>query len=351
MKTHAWKKPLRAGAALALLAALPGTGAAQGERHELSGDEVAVYNLAGDVTIEPTEGAVVRVTVERRGADAGRLDVATGRIGDAETLRVLYPADAIRFGDHGGRMELRVREDGTFGTGDGGRRVTIAGNRGDLEAWADLTIGVPAGQTIRVHLAAGSVAASNVSGDLMIDTHSANVSTRGTRGPLHIDVGSGEITVSGAEGDVTLDTGSGDVSVRDVQGDALYVDTGSGDVTAAAVAVRDLTIDTGSGDVDVTGGSARSASIDTGSGSVELNLANSPDDVAIDTGSGSVTVRVPESFSARVEIETSSGDIDLEFPLQVSDWERNHVAGTIGSGDGRLTVETGSGSVALLKSR
>jgi DUF4097 and DUF4098 domain-containing protein YvlB len=351
MKTQVQQTALWAGAVVALLAALPGTGAAQGERHELSGDAVAVYNLAGDVTIEAIDGAAVRVTVERRGADGARLEVAKGRIDGAQTLRVLYPADAIRFGDGGGRMELRVREDGTFGNGSGGRRVTISGDRGDFEASADLTIGVPAGQTIRVHLAAGSVAASNVSGDLMIDTHSADVTTRATRGPLHIDVGSGEIAVSEAEGDVTLDTGSGDVSVRDVRGDELYIDTGSGSVTAAAVAVRDLTIDTGSGNVEVTGGSARSASIDTGSGSVELHLSNSPEEVMVDTGSGSVTVRVPDSFSARVEIETSSGDIDLEFPLQVSDWERNHVTGTIGSGDGRLTVETGSGSVALLKSR
>jgi hypothetical protein len=351
MTSHEWRLSLRVGAAVALLAALPATGVAQGERHELSGDVVAVYNLAGNVTLEPTGGSAVHVTVTRRGADAGQLEIAKGPIGNAQTLRIVYPTDAVRFGDHSGRMQVRVRDDGTFGNGDGGRRVTISSDRGDFEASADLTIGVPAGQALRVHQAAGTVAVTNVNGDLVVDTHSATVSTTDTRGALHVDVGSGEITVSGAEGDVMLDTGSGEVSARDIRGDMLHIDTGSGDVTAAAIAVDDLMVDTGSGGVEVTGGSARNVSIDTGSGSVTLNLSNSPDDVVIDTGSGSVTVRVPESFSARVEIETSSGDIDLEFALQVSDWERNHVTGRIGSGDGRLMVETGSGSVALLKSR
>lgn len=337
------------GAAVLLTAGLAAAAAAQGERHELSGESVALYNLAGRVTLEATGGSAVQVAVTRHGSDAERLRVEQGMVSGRQTLRIVYPETSIRYREGGGRTQLRVRDDGTFGNGDGGRRVTIDDDSGSFEAWADLTVGVPRGQTLSVYQAAGSVTVTNVHGDLVIDTHSADVSTTGTAGPLSVDVGSGDILVTDADGTVELDTGSGDVVARGVRGDLLYVDTGSGDVTAEAVQVRDLRIDTGSGDVEVDNGSASDITIDTGSGTVEVDLSDSPDEVAIDTGSGSVTVRVPASYSARVNIETSSGDIDLEFPLQVSDWERNEVSGTIGSGQGRLTIDTGSGSVSLLK--
>jgi len=340
------------GLAAALLVAGPPSSGAQGERHQLSGDIVAVYNLVGDVTVEASDGSAVEVTVTSRGAHGDRLTVATGPIDGRETLRVMYPADEIRHGNSGwGDSQLRVRADGTFGRGASGQRVKISKTDGDLEAWAAIRIAVPRGQTIEVYHAVGEVSVSNVHGDLSVDTHSAPVTTAGTIGRLTVDVGSGAITVRDAEGDVVLDTGSGSVHATDVRGDELRIDTGSGGVTVSRIAVQDLNIDTGSGGVSVSGSSANTVLIDTGSGSVEVALSGNPEDIAIDTGSGSVTVTVPESFGAEVDIETSSGDIDIEFPLQVMGWERNHVAGTIGGGQARLQVETGSGSVALKKQR
>ncbi len=337
-------------AAAALLVALPSTGGAQGERHQLRGDVVAVYNLVGEVTVEASSGSTVEVTVTPRGPDAGRLSVATGPIDERETLRVIYPADAIRHGNRDwGSSHLRVRDDGTFGDGNRGRRVEISRAEGDLEASADLRIAVPRGQTLQVYQAVGVVSVSNVHGNLLVDTHSASVTAAGTVGQLSVDVGSGNVTVRDAEGDVVLDTGSGNVRATEVRGDKLLIDTGSGNVTASSVAVRDLTIDTGSGSVEVTGSTARGVLIDTGSGSVDVALSGNPEEVMIDTGSGSVTVTVPESFGAKVDIETSSGDIDIEFPLQVLGWERNHVGGTIGNGQASLKIDTGSGGVALKK--
>ena len=53
--------------------------------------------------------------------------------------------------------------------------------------------------------------------------------------------------------------------------------------------------------------------------------------------------------AAEVEIETSSGDIETDFPLQVTRHSRDHVVGQIGSGTGRVAIETGSGDIRLLK--
>ena len=337
-------------AAAALFVASPAAGAAQAERHQLRGERGAIYNLVGEVVVEASTGSAVEVTVTSSGPDAARLSVATGPIGDRETLRVIYPTDAIRHGNRDwGSTQLRVRDDGTFGDGNRGRRVKVSRTDGDLEASSDLRIAVPPGRTLEVYQAVGLVSVTNVSGDLLLDTHSASVTTTRTIGALSVDVGSGNISIRDAEGNILLDTGSGNVNATDVRGDELRIDTGSGNVTATSVAVRDLIIDTGSGGVEVTASTVRSLVIDTGSGSVDVALSGNPDEVTIDTGSGSVTVTVPESFGAEVDIETSSGDISIDFPLQVLGWERNRVGGTIGNGQASLKIDTGSGSVALKK--
>lgn len=339
------------------LAALAGTAAAQTSRHNVSGDSVAIYNLVGAVRIEGGSGSAVTVEVTRSGRDADQLRVETGPIRGRETLRVVYPDDDIIHPNRNGwwNTEMRVREDGTFGDGSRGfgrigRTVRIRSRGDGVEAAADLRITVPKGQKIAVYLGVGRASVSNVDGRLRVDVASADVTADHTKGQLIIDTGSGEVTVTDAEGEVNLDTGSGSVSATRVKGSILSIDTGSGEVTATDVDATDVNIDTGSGSVDLRGTKARTLRIDTGSGDVDVRLLAPCDDIDIDTGSGGVTLAVPEGLSAQVEIETGSGGIDLGFPVQVRRLESDHVIGTIGDGRGRLRIDTGSGSVRLIKS-
>lgn len=346
-----------AGVMLSLLtaAAAPRLSAQQSQRYEVAGADVAIYNLAGTVRIERGSGSAVVVELTRQGRDGDQLRVETGPIADRATLRVVYPGDDIVYRAARGSWdtELRVREDGTFGDahwhdrGHRGGRVRISSRGSGLEAAADLRILVPPSQRLAVYLAAGDVSARNVNGTLRIDTHHANVSTSGTSGALVVDTGSGSVEVSDAEGDVLVDTGSGSVDVTGVKGDALLVDTGSGSVTLTDVAVSNMNLDTGSGRVDVSRSSARDVLLDTGSGAVNIEIMNDAERIVVDTGSGAVTVTVPSTFSAQLEIDTGSGGIDIDFPLQVTKWERTHVVGTIGDGAGQLRIDTGSGSVRI----
>ncbi len=335
-------------AATILVAATP---ASAQETYELSG-EAAVWNLAGTVSVTGG-GSTLAVEVRRGGADGSQLEVATGAVdldqdgvGRVDALRVLYPGDEIAY--EGGGTELRVRDDGTFYRGhERGRKVKIHQDGGGLDAHANLDIRVPDGRTLRIYLAAGEVVVSNVDGDLLVSSGSADIRSSETSGELVLDTGSGDVMVENARGDLSADTGSGDVVARGVSGGYLMVDTGSGDVTGGAIMVGELSVDTGSGDIGFEGVETTEFAADTGSGDVEVVFLANPGEVSVDTGSGDVTLTFPSSWQSRVELDTSSGEIHSEFQMTVEEMDDDYVRGRIGSGGGSLEVDTGSGDIRL----
>jgi DUF4097 and DUF4098 domain-containing protein YvlB len=337
--------------------------AAQTSRHVLKGDSVAVYNLVGQLRVEPGSGSDVVVELTRGGADAAKLEVESGPVRGRETLRVIYPDDVIVMPDwgRGWNTTLRVREDGTFfddgerggrGRGRGwgeGHEVRITGrSRNGLEAFADLRVSVPAGKTIGLYLGVGKTFVSNVDGNIRVSVASADVAADRTRGLLRVSTGSGNVDLRTGSGDVKLETGSGDITVSGMQGTRLELSTGSGNVTLTDGKATTFNIETGSGDIDATGASGDQLSFSTGSGSVNVALTAAFTSLDIETGSGDVTVKVPPTIGAEVDLDTGSGDIDLGgLTLQVRRIERDHVRGTLGDGKGRLSVGTGSGNVRL----
>ncbi|HYW07671.1 MAG TPA: DUF4097 family beta strand repeat-containing protein [Longimicrobium sp.] len=339
---------------LLLLAGLACAGSAhaqQVERFELRDSRVALYNVAGEVRLEAGTGSSVVVEVTRGGGDARQLRIERGDVGGKESLRVVYPDERIiypRMG-RGSNTQFSVRRDGTFGGRIGltTRRVRVAGSGSGAEAWADLRVRVPAGQSLEVHQGVGRVFVTNVDGTLQLNGASASVKTEGTRGSLAVDVGSGGVEVDGASGNVNIDTGSGGVRVNAVRGDNLHVDTGSGGVTGNDVQVRSLLVNVGSGGVRIAGVRARDVEVDTGSGSVDLGLLADADRVKIDTGSGGVTLSVPDDFGAELVIDTGSGGITVDVPVSDRTSRRSRFTGRVGDGNGRVSIDTGSGGVRL----
>lgn len=328
---------------------------AQTERRSISGDHVAIYNLAGRLRVQSGTGSEVVVEITRGGHDASQLKLATGVIRGAQTLRVIYPSDRIIYSDldRRSRTTMRVNDDGTFDDGrdsfDRGR-VEIRDSGSGLEAHADLVVSVPKGQHASVHWGVGEATVSNVDGDLHVSVGSGHLTSEHTRGTLSLDTGSGGLTVTDAQGDVRLDTGSGGVTLTGIHGDALGVDAGSGSVHGADVDVKTLKVDVGSGGLRLDRVKAPRVSVDAGSGSTVLELLSPVDHLDVDSGSGGVTIRLPASQGADVDIETGSGGIDSDFSVQTTRIERNHMRGRIGDGRGSIKIQAGSGGVRLIKS-
>jgi lia operon protein LiaG len=338
------------------LAVVPTLGA-QTERRTLSGDRVAIYNLAGRLSVEGGSGSDVVVEITPGGRDADRLRVEQGPIRGRETLRIVYPSDRVVYSalGRGSRATIRVNDDGTWGdresgdSGDRRNRTEITGSGSGLEAYADIRVLVPRGQQVAVYHAVGDAHITSVDADLAVNVASADVSAERTRGHLRLDTGSGTLRVTDVQGDIDLDTGSGGVTVRGVKGESLRMDTGSGSIRGGDIDVAELKADVGSGGVGLDRVRAARVDVDAGSGSTELEILSNIEQLKVEAGSGSVTVHLPSSTSADVDIETGSGGIDTDFAVQVTRFERRHIVGRIGDGHGRIRIESGSGSVRLLK--
>lgn len=344
--------------ALGLLV-LPALLVAQTEHHPLSGDRIAIYNLAGKLRLQPGSGSQVTVDLTRGGRDAGQLRVVKGDVRGFNALRVVYPSDHIVYPQlsRRTRTQLRVDSDGTFDDDSGGdgwfsgrNRVEIRDSGSGLEAFADLVVSVPKGQRIVVHWGVGDVTVSNVDGDIKVSVAAAAVHAEHTRGFLSLDTGSGSVDVTDAQGELRLDTGSGGVAVNGVRGESLLMDTGSGSIRGGDIDVKTLKLDVGSGGVRLDRIKAQRVAAEAGSGGMELTFLAPVADLTAEAGSGGITVRLPETQGADIDIETGSGGIDTDFTISTSRFARRHIRGTIGNGNARIRIEAGSGSVRLLKS-
>ena len=321
------------------------------ERHTLRGARVAIYDLVGDVRIVEGSGRDVVVEVTRQGSEASQIRIESGDIGGVPTLRVIFPFDRVRYGDdrHGdSRSNFRVREDGTFGEGSGGRRIQLSTEDG-ADAAANLVVRVPSGTILDLNLGAGAVAAEGTRAELDIDVIAADVTLKGTRGAVRVESASGSVEAQDTDGNLDIDTASGSIELLRVRSPSLRVDTGSGSVHCEDVTAESIDIDTGSGRVELGRATAQNIRVDVGSGSVDVSLSRELKDVDVDTGSGSVTLRVPESIGAEVDLETGSGNIDTDVPITIRAQARGELRGQIGNGTARIRVSTGSGGIRIRK--
>ncbi len=329
--------------------------AQQPERITLDGREVAIYNLVGKLRVEGGGGARVIVEVTRGGRDAGQIKLQTGDVRGRMALRVQYPDDRIYYSDTGwnGRSTFTISDDGTFGDSDNDRdrrRVEVSSRGGGLDAHADLKVIVPKGMRLFLRNGVGETTIDNVDGNLDVDISASHTRVTRMRGALSLDAGSGGVEITDMTGDLKIDNGSGGTTLDGVRGGRLDMDIGSGSLRGRSIEVTELVADVGSGGVRLSGVKTPKLHLETGSGGSDVELLAEPDDVSIEAGSGGVTLRMPASTNAMVDIETGSGGIDTDFEVKLSRIERRALRGTIGSGKGRIKIESGSGTVRLMKS-
>ncbi|WP_432986095.1 DUF4097 family beta strand repeat-containing protein [Dactylosporangium sp. CA-233914] len=177
----------------------------------------------------------------------------------------------------------------------------------------DVSIVVPTGTAVRLHLASGTIIASSL------------------RNGARVDVTSGRITLLGIDGRVAGKVVSGSIEGLTLGGEVEF-ETVSGEIVVA----------------DSTAGKVSARTI---SGSVTCDLDNPPagTEVHLDTVSGEITARVREDSDLRVSLHAISGHVVNAFP-ELDQHGRNTVTGRLGTGaGGHLAANATSGTISLLR--
>lgn len=331
------------------------------EKLSVDAESLELFNLIGEIRIEPASGGDFQVEILVQGDDASRdrIEIEVTR-GSLASVNVKFPVDTERSYVYprlgrGSSTSFQAGQTGLRGvTGfwsrlTGQDRISVAGAGRGLEVWADVIIRVPTGARLVVKHGVGKMFAAQVEANLSLSSRSGAVSAADIEGHLIVDTGSGHVEVANLNGDLNIDTGSGRVEVRGVRGDEVTIDTGSGRVRVDDIRCVRLDIDTGSGRVTAIDVDADELRVDTGSGSVSLALTRmGTGDFDIDTGSGGIDVQLPGDASARVVASTGSGGVHLDLRgARVLHKEKDELRFEVGEGAARMSLATGSGGIRI----
>jgi hypothetical protein len=167
---------------------------------------------------------------------------------------------------------------------------------------------------------------------------------------VQLGVVTASAVVSGVHGRAAVKSVSGEVTLEGLT-DGVEAETISGDLATKALA-GDLRFSTVSGALTVVDGSSTSLTSNSVSGDVTLDVDIARGgDVGITSVSGDVRVRLPHDTGVRVDIASTTGNLDSAF--DGLSYERSpgnrKLEGVLGSGAGKLRVQTVSGDIALLR--
>ncbi|MEA3226555.1 MAG: DUF4097 family beta strand repeat-containing protein [Planctomycetota bacterium] len=150
------------------------------------------------------------------------------------------------------------------------------------------------------------------------------------------------------ETNLELETHNGSVRITDVAG-MVNATTHNGKVTTERVSGSTVLV-THNGSINCreTSGDAK---LKTHNGSAKVfycETAPAVSDISIVTYNGSIELETPPDFSAKVEAITNNGSINSDLGVTVSGiFSRSRLTGSIGSGEGRLYLETHNGSIRI----
>jgi putative adhesin len=228
-----------------------------------------------------------------------------------------------------------------------GNVISVGGFGPASSNWmVNYTITVPANTQIHAMAGSGSMSVTGIEGPANLMAGSGSIVASDIAEDVQAIAGSGKIELSKIKGQVQATAGSGKIELSDVRGESR-VQAGSGSL--AIVRPSDtVTASSGSGGIQITGAKA-DLRVRTGSGKVEVD--GDPQATTFwefRSSSGSVTLRVPPTASFRLYARTNSGEIDAGIPITMEGTAGKHsLRARIGDGKARVEIETSSGNIAL----
>ena len=202
---------------------------------------------------------------------------------------------------------------------------------------------VPPGTTLRTNTGSGS---QEIDVDDSVDAHSGSGSLRIRRaGALRASTGSGGVTAETITAALHATTGSGSIRVTSAAG-PITAKTGSGGIEITQTGRGDVAVSSSSGTVRVRGvRGGVDASTSSGGLHIEGEMAA---EWRLSASSGHVTVELPRGQPFDLDANTTSGHIDVDFPVTVTGRvDKRSLRGPVGGGGPLLRVRTSSGGISI----
>jgi hypothetical protein len=340
--------------------------------------ELRVILGKGDIVVRVAEGATW--SLEWSSDGNGPPNVA--RDGPVLHVRQPGPAEFFDGGEFFGTGEFFHAGPGAAGavfTGAGGGIGEMVGEALRAAGMVhnqrmDVRLSMPPGvEVVELRTGRGRIDAVGLAGRLSLTTGNGPLTLRAARGEAEVATGNGEVVLEGFDGTVTattgnnriqadrlsgtaaLHTGNGRVEVRDSEG-RIRATTGNGNVTLTTVA-GEVEVDTGHGTVEISaprspavrastgmgslrveGGAVRGLRLRSGMGTIACAAALEPGTYEMVTDMGAIDLELPATIKARVDAQTSFGQIHSDFPLV-----RVGRSGPLGFGGVRMVGSIGEG--------
>jgi len=170
---------------------------------------------------------------------------------------------------------------------------------------------VPEGSDVTVVSGSADVEISGPIGTADLKSASGDISTDDVAAGVTAKTASGNVTLGAVGGEVRVATASGDLRCSSVAGPAIF-STASGDLEVGAAGNR-VEVKATSGNVRL-GELTHGARIVNVSGDVRI-LALGEGDLHVRSVSGDVTVGVAQGVDLHVDVETMSGSVHSDIPL------------------------------------
>lgn len=183
------------------------------------------------------------------------------------------------------------------------------GSRESVDASFDIK--VPEQTSLELASRNGKISAEQIRGKVQIDTRNGRINCENIKGDIDISTRNGKVTTGQTEGNIQIDARNGKVGCEEVVGD-----------------------------VDISG---RNGGIRV----VYSQEAGPNPNVRVVTRNGGIDFAGPDNFSALVEVSTRNGSIQSKLPITVEGKLGKTLKGTIGSGEGRLELQTRNGSIKI----
>jgi hypothetical protein len=282
---------------------LAAAAAAAGCSIDIRGDERVVreekrFHVVGDLdlTLRTFDGSI-----HVRGWDRDEVLVEIERRGSSDAdIAVLE----VRVTQQDGRIVVEAPDPARNPVAFGWARPSVS-----------YVVSMPRTVVLRARSGDGAVVATDLAGDVLVETDDGRIRTERLGGRITLHTGNGSVRVAEGEGILEVDSGDGSV---DIEGrlEVVHVNTGNGRI-----------------DIDLSPGSVMK------------------EDWSVETGNGAITLRLPARFDAEVEARTGDGGVRADEVLggrrDRDQRERDSLRARLGNGGQRLRLESGDGRITI----